>query len=106
MEDYVLHQPEFTGREEELSNLKNALDRAIQGESSTIFISGEAGIGKTRIVSELINDAESKNVQIIQGWCLTENMEPLMPVKTAFKDAGMQQFPSPCYRFDQVPRLL
>ena len=53
MEELALKQPELIGREEELSKLKERLNNAIAGKGSAIFISGEAGIGKTRLVSEV-----------------------------------------------------
>ncbi len=89
MTELALQQPELIGREEELNKLKQSLDNAIAGKGSTTFIAGEAGIGKTRIVSELIKEAEAKNVQLIQGWCLSESLEPLMPVKTALRESGL-----------------
>ena len=84
-----LPQPELVGRGDELAKLKRSLDHAIAGQGSTVFISGEAGIGKTRLVSELLKEAESRQVQVIKGWCLAESLEPLMPVKTALRDAGL-----------------
>ncbi len=84
-----MHQPELIGREDELNQLKQLLDNAISGKGSTVYLSGEAGIGKTRLVSELKKDAEAKDVKIIQGWCLAESLEPLMPVKTALREAGL-----------------
>ena len=89
MEELLLQQPELIGREEELNRLKRSLDNAIAGKGSTIFISGEAGIGKTRLVSELKKDAEARGINIIQGWCLAESFEPLMPVKVALRDADL-----------------
>ncbi len=69
--------------------MKKSLDNAIAGKGSTIFIDGEAGIGKTRLVSELNIYAKEKGINIIQGWCLAESLEPLMPIKTALREAGM-----------------
>ena len=48
--DEVRSQPKMVGRERELERLKGRLDDALDGKGSTIFISGEAGIGKTRLV--------------------------------------------------------
>lgn len=41
------------GRETELNQLKKAVQHAAQGEGQFIFVSGEAGIGKTRLAQEL-----------------------------------------------------
>ena len=46
-------QPKMVGREDELNELQAYLDKAVDGEGNTIFISGEAGIGKTRLAREL-----------------------------------------------------
>ncbi|MCK5037884.1 MAG: tetratricopeptide repeat protein [Thermoplasmata archaeon] len=89
MEELVLQQTELIGRDEKLFKLKDSLDNAIIGKGSMVFIAGEAGIGKTRLVSELKKDAETKGVNIIQGWCLSEILEPLMPIKTALREVGM-----------------
>ena len=91
MDELTLREPELIGREEELSKLKLSLKEAIKGKSSVVLISGEAGIGKTRLVSELIKEAEASNAQIMQGWCLAENMVPLMPIKAALRSAGLSQ---------------
>jgi predicted ATPase len=89
MGELALHQPELIGRNEDLNKLKQAFENAIAGKGSTIFIAGEAGIGKTRLVSELMKEAETKNAQIITGRCLLESLEPLMPVKSALREAGL-----------------
>ena len=51
----------FVGREEELSLLLSRWTRAAQGEGQGVLVSGEAGLGKSRILEEfrqrLINDA-------------------------------------------------
>ncbi|MCK4597145.1 serine/threonine-protein kinase PknK, partial [bacterium] len=46
-------QAQLVGREEKLAVLKELLHSATLGEGQTVFISGEAGIGKTRLVGEL-----------------------------------------------------
>ncbi|MDO9538216.1 MAG: tetratricopeptide repeat protein [Thermoplasmata archaeon] len=90
MEDSSLHQPKMVGREEELGLLKSALSKTIDGNGSTVLVSGEAGIGKTRLVSEIVSLAENNGALAIKGWCLPECLEPLMPVKEALRSAGLQ----------------
>ncbi len=94
MDELTLKQPELIGREVELNKLKENLKNAMEGKSSVVLISGEAGIGKTRIVSELIKAAEASDVQVMQGWCLAENMVPLLPIKAALRSAGLSQIMS------------
>jgi len=84
-----LEPPVLVGREEELEKLKKSLDKAIDRKGSTLFISGEAGIGKTRLVTELMSYGEEHDAAVLKGWCLAENLEPLMPVKSALRDANL-----------------
>src|SRR5262249_57378171 len=51
---------QVVGREAELDQLEQALDRARRGTRGAIFISGPAGIGKTTLV-----DAFLENVQAV-----------------------------------------
>jgi DNA-binding SARP family transcriptional activator/class 3 adenylate cyclase len=44
---------ELIGRDEELARLKGALGQVLQGQGHVVFLIGEAGIGKSRLVAEL-----------------------------------------------------
>ncbi len=83
------NQPEMIGRSEELSLLKNRLENAVNGNGSTVFVAGEAGVGKTRLISELIEEGKNDDVKIIKGWCLAENLQPLMPFREALRNSGL-----------------
>ncbi len=85
----MIFKPQLVGRDPELSELTGALEAVVGGKGSTIFVSGEAGIGKTRLVEELISAAEERDAKVIRGWCLAENLEPLMPMREALKDADL-----------------
>jgi len=94
MEESALQQPVLVGREKELDQLMQSLTNALAGRGSTTFIAGEAGIGKTRLVSELIKVAEQKGCRTTRSWCLAESLEPLMPVKLALREAGLMHIMS------------
>ena len=49
----------FVGRPEEFERLERALRRAQSGVGSTVLVAGEAGIGKSRIASELATRARA-----------------------------------------------
>ncbi|MCJ7430831.1 tetratricopeptide repeat protein [Candidatus Bathyarchaeota archaeon] len=49
--------------------LKEAVYRAVHGEGGLVFVHGEAGIGKTRLVRELGAYARSRGVQVLYGRC-------------------------------------
>jgi predicted ATPase len=58
----------LVGRKQELNELKNHLRNAIDGQGNTIFIAGEAGVGKTRLLEELKSYAREQGVDVLQGW--------------------------------------
>ena len=57
----VLAEPVLVGRERELEQLQHYLDLATQGKGATVFVSGEAGSGKTRLVNEFLARAPVVN---------------------------------------------
>jgi len=56
-------------RVEEMKLLKEAVDRAIQGEGGLVLLYGEAGIGKTRLARELRAYAHLRGMQVLYGRC-------------------------------------
>jgi len=56
-------------RTEEMEVLKEAVYKAVHGEGGLVFIHGEAGIGKTRLLRELGAYARSRGVQVLYGRC-------------------------------------
>jgi pimeloyl-ACP methyl ester carboxylesterase/predicted amidohydrolase len=75
--------PKMVGRDKELGQLKEFLHLAIQRKGSTVLVSGETGIGKTRLVKELESYAESLGVNVLEGRCLYESPTPFLPFKEA-----------------------
>ncbi len=82
-------QPELIGREEEFKKLVERFERAKKGNGSTIFIAGEAGVGKTRLVNEFLDFAEDEETKIIKSRCWTESIEPLKPIKDGLRDTDL-----------------
>ena len=58
---------EMVGRDEELDRLELQVMKAINGEGSVVNIIGEAGIGKSRLVSELKKREVIKIVNLLEG---------------------------------------
>lgn len=77
--------PKMVGRDKELDQLKEFLRAAIDGEGNTVLVSGEAGIGKTRLVKELEVYAESLGVKVLEGRCLYESPSPFLPFREALR---------------------
>ena len=84
MKSNILAEPVLVGRAHELEKLQLSLASAIKGRGTTIFISGEAGAGKTRLVHEFLNRAKKQGVTILTGWCLSNAAVPYFPFFEAF----------------------
>ena len=77
--------PTLVGREKEINQLMKQLDIVLTGKGTVLFISGEAGVGKTRLVNEFLNIVkENQNIRIFTGWCLSEAAIPYFPFIEAF----------------------
>jgi DNA polymerase III delta prime subunit len=61
--------PRFVGREREQSLLRETLVDAGHGDGRAVLISGEPGIGKTRLAEEVATSAESRGWQVAWGRC-------------------------------------
>ena len=64
----------FVGREEEMAELTRALARAQAGHGSAYVITGEPGIGKTRLVSEFTRVAALQRVHIVRVGCQSHDV--------------------------------
>ena len=62
--------PIFVGRASELARLRLALDQASAGRPGTRLITGEAGIGKSRLVEEFLAAARATDALVLEGDCL------------------------------------
>jgi tetratricopeptide (TPR) repeat protein len=62
--------PRLIGRAEEWRVLLDALDAVLAGGSAAFVISGEAGIGKTRLVDELLQEARLRGCHTLAGSCI------------------------------------
>ena len=62
--------PVFIGRAAELDRLCAALDRARARQPSFVLVAGEAGIGKTRLVTEFSTRARESGARVLVGGSL------------------------------------
>ena len=70
----------FVGRAHELGRLRAALDDALAGRGRLLMLSGEQGIGKTRIATELAEHAERHGAGVLWGRCYErEGAPPFWP---------------------------
>ena len=83
-------QPKIVGRDEELKELEKYLDEAQKSQGSTVFIPGEAGVGKTRLVNELKEIALSRGFKVLSGNSMYESLTPFMPLMEALRLGGLE----------------
>lgn len=75
------HSP-FVGREKELKILREALNRSYHSKGQIIEISGELGVGKSRLIYELTKDSLNKEFNILSANCSSwEASKPYAPLK-------------------------
>ncbi|MGY2127212.1 helix-turn-helix transcriptional regulator [Blastococcus sp. SYSU DS0617] len=60
----------MVGRAAELATLLACVDRAAAGRASTVLLSGDAGVGKTRLLDELTARAAARGVRVLTGHCV------------------------------------
>jgi tetratricopeptide (TPR) repeat protein len=92
----------LVNRVEEMNVLKEAVYRAVHGEGGLVFVHGEAGIGKTRLVRELGAYARSRGVQVLYGRCPAlfrmDGVPPYIIWKEVIKDYLETCIPEQLYR--------
>ena len=59
--------PGIRGRAAEIAVLGDAVDRVVSGRPAVVLIEGEAGIGKTRLLAGVLEDARGRGMQVAAG---------------------------------------
>ena len=76
--------PTLVGRDQQLFSLEDALFTAHRGESRFIALAGDAGIGKTRLATELAKRARRLNWEVLWGACSEAELPlPYLPLVEA-----------------------
>ena len=91
----------MVGREVQLAALRRLATSAAGGEPGAALVLGEAGIGKTRLVTELVDELRHEDVCVLQGHCTAAGSRdvPLGPLLDAVRD--LRRVPGRA-RFEQV----
>ena len=111
--------PTFVGRGRELARLDECLRQAARGARQIVFVTGEAGIGKTTLAEEFLRSpaVAGAHALVLHGQCIQQygEREPYMPMLEAVErllgsPAGAPLIPAlrrvaPCW-YVQIPWLL
>lgn len=100
----------FVGRGVERRELRRAWEAAVSGRGSLVLLVGEAGIGKTRLVSDLISSTADK-ARVLFGRCWESTIaEPYGPFIDALRSSNppldFAALELPAVWFRELARLL
>jgi adenylate cyclase len=62
------HASDIVGREIERKELRRVVAQVHHGRGNVVLVQGEAGIGKSRLLSDLVDEAQASDVRILQGF--------------------------------------
>jgi predicted ATPase len=82
----------FVGRARELAALDEALEQADGGASAVLLVGGEAGVGKTRLVTEFTARQAGPGTRVLVGGCVpfADGGLPFAPAVEALRDLAVQ----------------
>ena len=63
----IIPTKEIIGRDEEIVKFKELIDSIFSGKGGAVCISGEVGVGKTRLVHEIIRDSDFQDIQFLNS---------------------------------------
>ena len=85
----------LVGRGTELAQLRRHWEQAQQARGHLVLLSGEPGVGKTRLARELIAHAQAAGATILRGGCYEfEATTPYLPFVEAIRDWAHRQTPA------------
>jgi AAA ATPase-like protein len=87
----VARPSKLVGRDVELARLHRALARALESQRQLVFVTGEAGIGKTALVEAFLESvADTPGLRVGRGQCVAQYGagEPYLPVFEALRRLG------------------
>jgi DNA-binding CsgD family transcriptional regulator len=79
----------LVGRADELARIEELLARARQGRAGGLFVLGEAGVGKSRVLAEARRLADEEGLRVASAACLPMTTPfPLDPVLDLLRSVG------------------
>jgi predicted ATPase len=79
----------FVGRERELGRVDGLVQAALEGRAGGLFVLGEAGVGKTRLLAEAARIGAERGLRVARASCLPlTTVLPLDPVLELVRALG------------------
>ncbi len=76
----------FIDRKKEMNFLKRTLKEVEEEGGMVLFVVGDSGIGKTRLISEFKKYSKKKGFVFLSGKAYFESSDPYLPFKKAFEE--------------------
>ncbi len=73
----------FAGREKEIDTLRRAWADAFAGDGGVVLLSGQAGVGKTRLAAVLAGEVDEAGGCVLVGACWAHGADPYQPLVDA-----------------------
>ncbi len=75
----------FVGRETERARFAQRLDEVLEGRGGIVLVEGESGVGKTRLLREVADDARWRGMDVIWGRSSPSGGRPFGPIGDALR---------------------
>jgi class 3 adenylate cyclase/tetratricopeptide (TPR) repeat protein len=59
----------FVGRSQELGSIRARWQRVLEGHSQVVLLSGEPGIGKTRLIQRMVTEFDVDSITVMEAHC-------------------------------------
>jgi hypothetical protein len=90
----LLARGRIVGRRPELQQLRQLWGRAMEGQGHLVLLSGEPGVGKTRLAREIVVVAQLNRAEVLHGGCYEyEATTPYLPFVEALRHWVHEQTP-------------
>ena len=97
----------LVGRTAELDRMRKLLGDAEAGQPVVMLVSGDAGVGKTRLISELAREAAGRGYVLLSGRCAElADTVPYLPLADALRGAGSEHVAAAIAARPVLARLL
>ena len=96
-------QSTLVGRELELNTMTGLLDRAVSGRGSVVGVVGPPGIGKSRLVRDVMEIARSRGVYVNSHYCESHATQIPFRAMARFVSRRLDRGPRRCRRASPHP---